>query len=288
MAESVTSPATASHDALRDLLARLLQDPSRLTGPLTHEIDAPFHVAPHAHTDLLQLDLVTGCSGTAWIDDARHSLRDTTAMLSYPGQRHGYELLPGRGTSRVYLIKIRVEPDWPVLARRPLPDLTTGLAENEALVDAIQAVIRLLSMPNTPALLLLARLAESLAIWPTGSEPQGVYREQAAPDRQLAAAIDLIDTRPADPPSVDELAEAAALSPRHFARRFKQAFAATPHEMITARRLQRAKQLLLTRRLKVHQVADQLGFSSVATFSRWFSHAAGVSPSRYQTDPSIL
>lgn len=288
MAANDTPPADTPGDALRNLAATLLIEPGRLVDALTHDVDGPFHVAPHTHEDLLQLDLVTGCSGTAWIDGNRHALSDSSALATYPGQQHGYELLPGRDAARVYLLKIRIENTCPLIAQRTLPELTSALAPQDALADAMQAVIRMNALPNRPSTLMVARLTEAMALWPTGDEPAGVYSEHPPEDPHLARAVHLIENRPADPPSVQELAEAASLSPRHFARRFKQAFHATPHQMITARRLEAARQLLLGRRLKVHQVADQLGFSSVATFSRWFSNAAGVSPARYQTDPSIL
>jgi AraC family transcriptional regulator len=288
MAAHKIRPFEAPGDALRSLAATLLAEPDRLVDALTHEVDGPFYVAPHTHEDLLQLDLVTACSGTAWIDGKRYALAETSALATYPGQQHGYELLPARGAARVYLVKIRVDVACPLIARRTLPELTSALASQDALADAMQAVIRMYALPNKPITLMLARLAEALALWPRGDEPAGAYSEHPPEDPQLARAVHLIETRPADPPSVEELAEAANLSPRHFARRFKQAFHATPHQMITARRLEAARQLLLGRRLKVHQVAEQLGFSSVAAFSRWFSNAADVSPARYQTDPSIL
>jgi AraC-like DNA-binding protein len=283
------SPSTDTHDATaarRDLAARLLAEPARLEDALTHTVEQAFHVAPHAHDDQLQLDLICGCSGTAWIDGQRHKLRDVTVMLVWPGQSHGYELLPGQSPSRVYLLKIHVEEDWPFIAGHVLPSLTTGLMPQEALRDAMQAVVRYNSLASRPMLLMLARLTEVLAYWPTGASGQAPAADIGDP--QIAPAMHLIDARPADPPTIDELAEACNLSPRHFARRFKRSCGATPHDVITARRLNHAKSLLLARRLLVHQVADQLGFSSVATFSRWFSHETGIPPSQYQSDPSIL
>jgi len=63
---------------------------------------------------------------------------------------------------------------------------------------------------------------------------------------------------------------------------------ATPHTYITARRFALARQVLSQDRLKINQVADQLGFGSVATFSRWFSQQAGISPSKFREDPGMM
>ncbi|NBB96242.1 MAG: helix-turn-helix domain-containing protein [Planctomycetes bacterium] len=271
----------------RDLCAKLFAEPERLETALTHQIDSPFHVAPHVHDRLLQLDVIDGCSGTTWLDGHRHELHDLSVMVTRPERSHGYELLPGREPSRVYVIKLRVEWDWSVARQGGMPALMTGLAPRAALADAAQAVVRFASLASPPVALMLARLAEAVALWPAEDDADRPPVPDSE-DPQLTPAIRLIEARPADPPSVEELAEATCLSPRHFARRFKRAFAATPHDVITARRLQHAKQLLLGRRLLVNQVADRLGFSSMATFSRWFSHETGVPPSRYQSDPSTL
>ena len=36
------------------------------------------------------------------------------------------------------------------------------------------------------------------------------------------------------------------------------------------------------------EVADELGFSSPAAFSRWFTRLAGQSPKQYREDPTQL
>ena len=113
--------------------------------------------------------------------------------------------------------------------------------------------------------------------------------EQAIPDTaalaeelepSMRAALELIDRRLNNPPDVLELAAVAGLSSRHFARRFRQALGVTPHGLIDARRLTRAKELLLQEDLSVAEIAEMLGFDSLATFSRWFTKHTGTPPSR--------
>src|SRR5690606_36464433 len=103
-----------------------------------------------------------------------------------------------------------------------------------------------------------------------------------------AAAVETIRQRSSDPPAMAELAAAAGVSTRHFARVFAERMGTTPHAYINARRLAVASDLLLARQLKVRQIATAVGFSSVATFSRWFTAAAGINPRRYRADPTVL
>ena len=279
-------------EAVRDLCAHLFAQPQRLAQTLTHQVTQPFVIAPHEHPRTLQLDLILGCGGRASVDGRELQLHGTTAMVSYPGQRHGYELEPGALPSRVYHVKIESEADWPIERQRPLPPLMTGLGRLESLTGALAVVMRLNLVRYVRSPLLFARLSEALCLWPTGSSGDamvsagGSWMDSGEVD--LAPALKLIEDRPAHPPSLDEMAEAVHLSTRHFARRFRAMFGCTPHAYITARRLDQARKLLLEHRLRIHEIAEALGFSSVATFSRWFSQHFGKSPTQYREDPTVL
>lgn len=55
----------------------------------------------------------------------------------------------------------------------------------------------------------------------------------------------------------------------------------SPHELISLTRLKKAAELLLSGNYKVNEVADMLGFSSLANFGRSFSKQFGFSPVEY-------
>ncbi|QCT19601.1 AraC family transcriptional regulator [Jejubacter calystegiae] len=83
------------------------------------------------------------------------------------------------------------------------------------------------------------------------------------------------------PVTLDELAAIAALSPWHFQRQFKAHFHVTPHQMLMAIRLWRAKQLL-TNGMAPAAVAAATGLSDQAHLTRAFSWRYGITPARYQ------
>ncbi|MFA9477851.1 helix-turn-helix domain-containing protein [Phycisphaerales bacterium AB-hyl4] len=295
--EAGEASASRGEAALRDLCGRLFYEPSRLAQTLTHAITEPFHIAGHVHTDVLQLDLLVGCAGEAWLDDcAVGPLEGLTALVAYPGQRHGYRLEPGpHGGGRVYHLKLTLEPSEAVVRERLFAGPVTGLGSNAPLVAAFRAVTRLgLVAPTGSSPLLLVRLAELLCLWPSDATEAGAYgtpldsADQQQLDDRLSGAFELVEQRLSDPPTLDELASVAHLSPRHFARRFRQLCGCTPHAYVTARRFALARQLLTQDQLKISHVADALGFGSVATFSRWFTQHAGVNPSQYRQDPTVM
>jgi AraC family transcriptional activator of pobA len=282
----------SSSSARLDLCARLFTDPSRVVGTLTHEVRGAYSIAPHHHDDLLQFDLLVGCRGRALIGNDWHPLAGVSAMVCPPGVSHGYELeRRGPVPCRVYHLKLRVDPAWPVVKTVAYPELLVSLAKMESLQTAFRVVVQLGYLKAAKPPTFLPRLTEVLCIWP--GSPGGsssVSANQIHDDLPpgLAATVSLIDDRLADPPAVDELATLSGYSLRHFNRQFLSRFACTPHHYITQRRVALARGLLLDPNLKVHEVATQLGFSSVAIFSRWFRREVGRSPREHRESPAEM
>lgn len=78
--------------------------------------------------------------------------------------------------------------------------------------------------------------------------------------------------------SIDELARAAAVSPRTLARRIHEGLGMTPHEMVQRVRVTYAAHLLETTRASVEEVARRVGYADAAAFRRVFRQYAGESP----------
>jgi AraC family transcriptional regulator len=84
------------------------------------------------------------------------------------------------------------------------------------------------------------------------------------------------------PITLDDLASVACLSPNHLLRTFKSVFGQTPHQFITALRLEEAQRLLRTTRQPVTGICFAVGFESLGTFSWLFHRRFGLSPSHYR------
>jgi len=98
----------------------------------------------------------------------------------------------------------------------------------------------------------------------------------------LRRAQELIDTQYAQPLDLDELARIANFSPYHFLRAFRRAFHATPHEYLTRRRIERARELLAESEFTVTEICFEVGFESLGSFSTLFHKVVGWSPSIYR------
>lgn len=82
--------------------------------------------------------------------------------------------------------------------------------------------------------------------------------------------------------SVSLLASIGAVSPSHFCRSFRITFNTTPHEFVTAARIQKAKDLLRRKDHSLLDIAQLCGFRTQQHFSRVFAHRVGLPPGRYR------
>lgn len=274
------------HAAVSDLCARLFAEPMGLVERIAHGVEGPFRIASHKHEDVLQLDVLEHVDGRAWLGDREGwaTVRGLSLLVHYPGDRHGFDL-NGRRGSRVCHLKLRVGPDWLIAQTRPWPRAHVDLPRMDRLTrQAWEVAEHPMANEERPPLL-LAAMATVLGLWP-GVGVSTAEAEAVEDARDLANAVRLIQQRLGDPPDVREMAAAAHLSPRHFSRRFQNRFGCTPMQFVHAHRLDRAKTLLLGARHGVSDVAEQLGFSSHAAFTRWFVRHAGETPSRFRANPA--
>lgn len=81
---------------------------------------------------------------------------------------------------------------------------------------------------------------------------------------------------------VEDLAAAANLSAFHFARLFKRTTGLTPHRFVMKARVEKAKQLLLTQKRTLTEIATECGFSDQSHMSRAFRRWTGMTPRAFR------
>jgi AraC-like DNA-binding protein len=91
-----------------------------------------------------------------------------------------------------------------------------------------------------------------------------------------------IEKHYARPLTIEQLARMAGLSVFHFIRAFRAAHGQTPHQFLRDRRLERAKELLVTTAMPVTEVCAAVGFQSLGSFSTLFRKSTGETPAAYR------
>lgn len=101
-------------------------------------------------------------------------------------------------------------------------------------------------------------------------------------NRPVAEAMRLIDRRFQEDLKVSEAARHVYLSPSYFSRLFRRATGMTFVDFLTMRRIEEARNLLLTTKMKVIDIAFQVGYADQSYFNKKFRELVGVTPGEFR------
>lgn len=108
------------------------------------------------------------------------------------------------------------------------------------------------------------------------------FEEEHEAESFIGFAKDYIEDNLSDPISLEDISHQMQLSPFHFCRKFKKSTGTTLTGYITGRRVELAKEALITRSTRVTEIAFNVGFQSLSQFNRSFQKVMGMSPSEYR------
>lgn len=97
-----------------------------------------------------------------------------------------------------------------------------------------------------------------------------------------------IDAHLDSPLDIGELAAVAGMSVSHFTRSFNKAVGLTPHRFVIQYRVMKARELLVSTRLPLTEIALTMGFSDQSHFSRRFQELVGVPPGTFRGHIPVL
>lgn len=114
---------------------------------------------------------------------------------------------------------------------------------------------------------------DSVTIQPgrRGSHAEAVRRTIRHMESHLDRKVDL-----------DELAAVACMSPCHYLRVFRRLTGIPPARFLSILRLQSAKDLLIRTERAVFDIALDVGYTSLGTFTSRFAQLVGMSPARFR------
>lgn len=101
-------------------------------------------------------------------------------------------------------------------------------------------------------------------------------------DFRVRRSLRLMQDHVCEDVEMESLARAVGLSRPHFFKLFKQQMKVTPNIYLNTLRSEHAIDDLLTTEKTVTEIALDLGFSSQASFTRFFSSNVGIAPSEYR------
>jgi len=220
-------------------------------------------------------------------DGRRWELRSGDVVLSQPGRRERYECLGSEAARHAFFHFVMEQPSEDLPPRADWPYVFHLGAEEQ---DVVRPLFRHVVNEGCrgearlrPASPQISRMIEVIVAalvrdsWTTRPHRQSPYPQPV----QLCLdwlGHHLMET-PDQPITLDDLAEAASVSPKHLCRLFRESLNVSPVEAARLMRLDRTLNLLARTDLPIKQIADRFGFASSQHYSRCFQQAYGLSPS---------
>ncbi len=112
------------------------------------------------------------------------------------------------------------------------------------------------------------------------SMPGSQRRAATLSSKQLGRITEHIGKNLSEELTIDRLATLVNMSPFHFARCFKQTGGMTPHQFVMRERVMRAREMLVSGKQSIGEIAMALGFASQSHFADVYRRITGSSPRR--------
>jgi len=271
-----------------------------------------WELAPHRHLRLHQLLLIESGSGSAQLDGDRQALFAGALINVPPGHVHAFRFQPhtqGWVTTLadefmdqlfVRVGDVRRDLARPAIVRAdPWIRQTMGQIWQEfsGRSKARALVLRGLSAcllgwtaramaHNAPAEVPVHAPAHMSTHMSTPA-PAAMPASTPAPESDLLQRLQaLIEAHFAQPWRVADYARALCVSPTHLSRVARASTGVSALRLIEARRMREARRNLAYTHLSIATIADTLGYTDPAYFSRAFTRDAGLSPRSFRAQVS--
>ncbi len=126
--------------------------------------------------------------------------------------------------------------------------------------------------------MMTARL-DALPPLPEGAEPE---EDPAAGNYIVREALDYMQSHCAEHLSLGDVAAHVYVSPWHLSKLINRHANQGFFDILGRMRMERAKALLADSGLRIHAVAEQVGYADVAHFSKSFKRLVGMTPGEYR------
>ncbi|GAA1571631.1 AraC family transcriptional regulator [Kribbella hippodromi] len=243
------------------------------------------HATRHARSRLRgspQAIVIMCTEGSGWVemDNSRCDVEAGQFVIIPPRVPHSYYADPDKPWS-IWWLHL-AGSDLPALlsAVGLTPERPTGLmADPIRLVELVASICDDLAADETQASL----TAAAGAAWHLLARLAAERSNRAGNHQSIARVQTYMRENLATPLSVPALAAMAGFSTSHFSARFRDATGYTVVEYTKRLRMARARQLLITTRDPIADIAHAVGYTDPLYFSRQFTAVNHLSPTHFRT-----
>jgi AraC-like DNA-binding protein len=246
-------------------------------------------MALHAHREGHLIFHVQGPDASLRIEEDEYPLTPARGVAISPWQPHNF-ISPETGEPSLFLT-LYIKPVWFLEAsRQASASLRFGRSQIEVTEPIGRLVTRIAGamLEDSGENLIEGHLYElTQASFDQSWQwvPDGATFTRCAPpvrDYRVRNSVKLMQHRMSERIALDLIARDSGLSRPHFYKLFRQQVGTTPNIYLNTLRIERAIDRLTLSRDAVSDIGFDLGFSSQASFTRFFIANAGIPPSDYR------
>jgi AraC-like DNA-binding protein len=248
-------------------------------------------IVTHAHREGHLIFYLGGTRGRVCVNGDMLNVDETTAVAISPWEQHSFALSETASLEGLLTLTLYIKPLW-FLENSQSAEfaLNFGSPRINMTPDVANWVKRLTSLlldgGNDHLLdgylyrLTLQCFEQS---W-RNSDRYSVLNDHRArfTDYRVRRSLRLMQQNYTEEVEVEWLAREVGLSRPHFFKLFKKQMGITPNLYLNTLRAEQAIQDLMTTDKSVTEISYDLGFSSQASFTRFFSSNVGIPPSDYR------
>ena len=242
----------------------------------------------HAHHEGHLIFLIEGSFSDVTVNSTSNPIDLERAVAVSPLEPHSFNVRDGESC---VVLTLYIKPIW-FLENCQSAEFTLRFGSSKVVrTQAINVVVRrltsmLLDGHNTEdidtLLFSLSRLCYEQT-WQSVSSP-GLLQNNCArfSDYRIRRSLRMMQQSISAEVEMEDVARAVGLSRPHFFKLFKKQLGVTPNVYLNILRSERAIDDLINTEKTVTNIAYDLGYSSQAAFTRFFSSNVGIAPSEYR------
>ncbi|WP_437879702.1 helix-turn-helix domain-containing protein [Pseudomonas sp. LRF_L74] len=247
-----------------------------------------WQIKPHRHGDLLQVLYVQAGRAELEVEGTRQRVESATLQVSPAMSVHGFRFSPDIQGHVLSLAQPLVEHLGAALERPPLEQAECFVVgEQQGYLDELfESISREYQGAAPGRELMLQSLVGALLVWIARRAMARPGAEALPADRgreHLQRFTALLETHFRQHLPIEHYAAGIGLSAAHLNALCRRLSGRSALQMINQRLLLEAKRNLVYTAMTINQVADSLGFSEPAYFSRFFRRETGMTPSAFRS-----
>ncbi len=246
-------------------------------------------LATHAHREGHLVFLVDGCGANMDISDCRHGLNGNFGTAVNPWEPHNF--VPGDILNGSIFLTLYIKPIWFLEVGRSARSALRFGRNSIEVTGQVQRLVNLVStllLEDEQTELFEGYLYELTRecfdqSWQWHCDDPTLSADwRRVSDFRIRNSIRLMKERIGDELALDGIARDSGLSRPHFFKLFRQNVGLTPNMYLNTLRMETSLERITTTQDSITDIGLDLGFSSQASFTRFFTSNVGIPPTNYR------